>query len=61
MVADVLAHELSHAADGAHGLHMGHTHADCIAGETAAYEVERRFLVWLTRTLNRKGCHRLPS
>jgi hypothetical protein len=58
MLADVLAHELSHAADDARGLHMGHTSSECIAGELSAYQVERRFLIWLTRSLVPEG---LPS
>jgi hypothetical protein len=58
MVADVLAHELSHASDDAHGVNMAPTFAGCIAGETAATAVQQRFLVWLTRTSGRKGCHR---
>jgi hypothetical protein len=58
MLADVLAHELSHAADDAGGMHMGNTSSDCIAGELAAFQVERRFLIWLTRSLVPEG---LPS
>jgi hypothetical protein len=58
MVADVLAHELSHAVDDAHGVNMEHTSASCEAGETAATQVQQRFLVWLTRTLKPEG---LPS
>jgi Zn-dependent protease with chaperone function len=58
MLADVLAHELSHASDRADGVHVGNTYADCIAGELAAFHVERRFLIWLTRTLVPDG---LPS
>jgi hypothetical protein len=58
MVADVLAHELSHAADDAHQLNMQHTSASCLAGETRATEVQQQFLVWLTRTLKPEG---LPS
>ncbi len=61
MLADVLAHELSHASDDASGLHMAHTSSDCIAGELAAYQVERRFLIWLTRTLIPEGMPSLAS
>jgi len=58
MAADVMAHELSHAADDAHGVNQQPTSADCLAGETAATQVQQRFLVWLTRTLQPQG---LPS
>jgi hypothetical protein len=57
MVAGVLAHELSHALDdGRNSLEQGS--ADCLARETRAFEVERRYLGWLTRTLQPDG---LPS
>jgi hypothetical protein len=55
MVANVVAHELSHAADDAAGINQGHTTTDCLARETAAYEVQRRFLVWLTRSYKPDG------
>ena len=58
MAADVVAHELSHAADDAHGMNQQPTSADCLTGETAATQVQQRFLVWLTRTLQPQG---LPS
>lgn len=58
MQADVIAHELSHAADDAHGVNGGSNSADCLAGETQAFVVQQRFLVWLTRTLEPEG---LPS
>jgi hypothetical protein len=43
MVADVLAHELKHAAD----TNVGTDFATCIAREKAAYDVEVRFLNWM--------------
>ena len=58
MVADVLAHELSHASDDARGVNQDGTSAACLAGETTATLVQQRFLVWLTRTLEPQG---LPS
>src|SRR5262249_42214061 len=58
MAADVIAHELSHAADDTHGANGSSTSAACIDGETAAYLVQQRFLVWLTRGLEPEG---LPS
>jgi hypothetical protein len=58
MQADVIAHELSHASDDAHGVNGGSTSAVCIDAETAAILVQQRFLVWLTRTLEPEG---LPS
>ena len=55
MTADVIAHELSHAADDAHGVNQAPTPAACLAGETAATQTQQRFLVWLTRTLEPAG------
>jgi hypothetical protein len=47
MVADVLAHELRHAADHRSGQRAVGTYDNCIAAEQAAYQTERRFLVWI--------------
>jgi hypothetical protein len=47
MVADVLAHELKHAADDRAGVRDQRTYADCIAREQVAYEVENRYLRWV--------------
>ena len=47
MVADVLAHELRHAADHRSGHRTVGTYDACIAAEQAAYQTERRFLVWI--------------
>jgi hypothetical protein len=47
MVADVLAHELKHAADDRAGVRDAQTYADCIAREQVAYEVEARYLRWI--------------
>ena len=58
MQADVIAHELSHASDDAHGVNQEQTSAACLVGETTAILVQQRFLVWLTRTLEPEG---LPS
>jgi hypothetical protein len=58
MEAGVIAHELSHAADAARGVNQDHSTAACLAGETAAFQVQQRFLVWLTRSLEPDG---LPS
>jgi hypothetical protein len=55
MAADVIAHELSHAADDAHGVNQAPTPAACLAGETEATLAQQRFLVWLTRTLQPEG------
>jgi hypothetical protein len=48
MVADLLAHELKHAADARAGVFMSRTYGDCIAREQSAYSVEHRFLSWLS-------------
>jgi hypothetical protein len=55
MLADVIAHELRHAADRAAGVWQRRTPDDCYANEQSAYATERRFLVWLTRTLHPEG------
>jgi hypothetical protein len=54
MVADVLAHELRHAADHRSGTLVRATARDCFAGETRAYQSEQRFLRWLVRDLVRQ-------
>jgi len=58
MLADVIAHELSHASDDANRVNSDGNSAACLAGETSATLVQQRFLVWLTRTLEPWG---LPS
>jgi hypothetical protein len=55
MVADVIAHELSHAADDANAVNQAPTAEACLAGETSAFLAQQRFLVWLTRTLQPAG------
>ena len=55
MAADVIAHELSHAADDAHGVNQAPVPTACLAGETAATLTQQRFLVWLTRSLQPEG------
>jgi hypothetical protein len=47
LLADVLAHELRHAADHALGTRMGATYEDCVAREQAAFATERDFVRWL--------------
>jgi hypothetical protein len=47
LLADVLAHELRHAADHATNTRMGGGYADCVAREQAAFGVERDFIKWL--------------
>ena len=47
LLADVLAHELRHAADHATGNRMGTGYADCVAREQAAFATERDFVRWL--------------
>ena len=58
LLADVLAHELEHNADVSAGRFDDHGSASCFAHEAAAFQAERAFLVWLTRTLQPDG---LPS
>ncbi len=55
MVATVLVHELTHSSDHTLGVNQRSTTEDCLADETAAFDAERRFLVWLTRTLEPQG------
>lgn len=55
MVADMLAHELRHAADHRAEVHQGSGRSDYCASEQRAYQVERRFLIWLTRDLVRQS------
>jgi hypothetical protein len=52
MVADVLAHELAHAADNERAQSAL---VDCLARELVAFKVERQFLIWLTRSLVPSG------
>jgi hypothetical protein len=47
MLADVLAHELRHAADHATGTRMGSSYADCVAREQIAFQTEANFVRWL--------------
>ncbi|HLZ30142.1 MAG TPA: hypothetical protein VKV73_22700 [Chloroflexota bacterium] len=49
MVADVLAHEMKHAADDSAGLYGTASFSDCITREQRAYGVEQRFLRWLSQ------------
>ena len=56
MIADVLAHEMKHASDDFQGQFRGTSYDACITREQRAYEVESRFLRWLS---NRMGG--LPS
>jgi hypothetical protein len=55
LLADVIAHELSHAADVLQGRNAGDTREDCIAGETGAFGVEGRFLAWLNEMVQPEG------
>jgi hypothetical protein len=55
MVAAVVAHELAHSLDDGRNA-LGRSNAtDCLAVETRAFEVQQRYLVWLTRTLHPEG------
>jgi hypothetical protein len=47
LLADVLAHELRHAADHASGTRMGAGYADCVAREQVAFGTEASFVRWL--------------
>jgi hypothetical protein len=47
LLADVLAHELRHAADHATGTRMAPTYADCVAREQVAFQTEASFVRWL--------------
>jgi hypothetical protein len=47
LVADVLAHELKHAADHAATVFDGISFSDCVTREQRAYAVEQRFLYWI--------------
>jgi hypothetical protein len=55
LLADVLAHELQHNADASAGQYEDRSSASCYAREAAAFQTERAFLVWLTRTLQPDG------
>lgn len=52
MVADLMAHELKHAADDRAGVRAAETYPDCIAREQVAYQVEARFLNYLAARFN---------
>ena len=47
MVADILAHELTHAADRHAGRFQNETYSDCITLEQRAFHAELRYLTWL--------------
>jgi hypothetical protein len=47
LLADVLAHELRHAADHATGQRMGPTYPDCVTREQVAFQTEADFVRWL--------------
>lgn len=47
LLANVLAHELRHAADHATGTRMSSGYADCVAREQAAFQTEASFVRWL--------------
>jgi len=55
LLADVLAHELEHNADASAGRFEDHSSTSCFAREAAAFQTERSFLIWLTRTLQPDG------
>ena len=48
MLADLLAHELRHAADAASLLANNRSAERCISAEQRAYETEARYLTWLS-------------
>ena len=48
LLADVIAHELRHAADHATGTRMGASYADCVAREQIAFHTEASFVRWLS-------------
>jgi hypothetical protein len=47
LLADVIAHELRHAADHASGTRMDSGYADCVAREQVAFQTEASFVRWL--------------
>jgi hypothetical protein len=47
LLADVIAHELRHAADHATTTRMGSSYADCVAREQVAFQTEANFVRWL--------------
>jgi hypothetical protein len=47
LLADVLAHELRHAADHATNTRMGNGYEPCVAREQSAFQTEARFVRWL--------------
>jgi hypothetical protein len=48
MVADVIAHELQHAADWSMGLLTGDSADECVAREQRGYQTEFRYQSWLS-------------
>jgi hypothetical protein len=58
MLADVIGHELRHAADDSQGQFKERSPENCIAGEQSAYGTERRFLVWLSTRMHPDGLPR---
>jgi hypothetical protein len=50
MVADLLAHELRHAADRPPATTDSETFQECIATEQTAYQTEARYLHWVSET-----------
>ena len=51
MIADVIAHELQHAVDDFNQAFVERTVADCVTREQRAYEVESRFMSWITQRM----------
>lgn len=47
LLADVIAHELRHAADHATSTRMGAGYGDCVAREQIAFQTEASFVRWL--------------
>jgi hypothetical protein len=64
LVADVLAHELTHASDAA-GRRLGRTPSGCIAAEQRAFHAEQRFLTYVRERFgglpSSRQVSRLPS
>jgi hypothetical protein len=48
MVADIIAHELRHAADWAAGVYTGASPADCVVREQRGYQAEHAYQAWLS-------------
>jgi hypothetical protein len=53
MIAEVIAHELKHAADFGAGTLTGNSYGECITREQRGYEVEYRYQGWLTSRFGR--------